>query len=54
MKILLVFSTLFMFGVIQHIFAEVLFDGKNWDHFEFAKGSWEIEKDGSVVCRMQE
>tara|TARA_B100001939_G_scaffold81045_1_gene68907 strand:- start:338 stop:1027 length:690 start_codon:yes stop_codon:yes gene_type:complete len=34
--------------------AEVLFDGKNLNHFEFEKGGWEIEKDGSVVCRMQE
>ena len=32
----------------------VLFDGKNLDHFESTPGSWEIEKDGSVVCRMQE
>ncbi len=34
--------------------AEVLFDGKNMDKFEFAPKSWEIEKDGSMVCRMQE
>ena len=54
MKPYLIFSTLFIFGTIQHVFAEVLFDGKNLDRFEFAKGSWEIEKDGSVVCRMQE
>jgi hypothetical protein len=30
----------------------VLFDGKSLDAFEYAPGSWEIEKDGSVVCRM--
>ncbi|MBU62511.1 MAG: hypothetical protein CMI26_08415 [Opitutae bacterium] len=54
MKTSVVISTLFIFGAIQQVFAEVLFDGKNLDHFEFAKGSWEIEKDGSVVCRMQE
>ena len=31
----------------------VLFDGKSLDAFEYAPGSWEIEKDGSVVCRME-
>ncbi|MBT3637454.1 MAG: DUF1080 domain-containing protein, partial [Opitutae bacterium] len=29
-----------------------LFNGKSLDAFELAPGSWEIEKDGSVVCRM--
>ncbi len=33
---------------------EVLFDGKNLKHFEFPAGAWEIEKDGSMVCRMEE
>lgn len=33
---------------------EVLFDGKNLKHFEFPEGAWEIEKDGSMVCRMEE
>ena len=49
-------SVLLIFG-IQTYAAEkevILFDGKNLDNFEFAPGSWEIEKDGSVVCRMQE
>ena len=32
----------------------VLFDGKNLKAFELAKNSWEIEADGSMVCRMQE
>ena len=32
----------------------VLFDGSNLDAFEFAPGSWEIEQDGSEVCRMAE
>ncbi len=41
-------------GTVRIQAAEVLFDGKNLNHFEFAKGGWEIEKDGSVVCRMQE
>ncbi len=31
-----------------------LFDGKSLQAFEFAPGAWEIEADGSVVCRMQE
>ena len=49
-------SALLIFG-IQTYAAEketILFNGRNLDHFEFAPGSWEIEKDGSVVCRMQE
>ena len=54
MKTFLVFSTLIIFGAIQGVSAEVLFDGRSLDKFEFAEGSWEIEKDGSVVCRMQE
>ena len=54
MKTFLVFSTLIIFGAIQGVSAEVLFDGMSLDKFEFAEGSWEIEKDGSVVCRMQE
>ena len=54
MKTFLAFWPLLIFAVLQHVTAEVLFDGKNLDRFEFAKGSWEIEKDGSVVCRMQE
>ena len=33
---------------------KVLFDGRNFDAFELAKGSWEIEPDNSMVCRMQE
>ena len=32
---------------------EILFDGSSFDAFELAKGSWEIEADGSMVCRMQ-
>ena len=31
----------------------VLFDGKSLEAFEYAPKSWEIEKDGSVVCRME-
>ena len=31
----------------------ILFNGKSLDAFELAPGSWEIEKDGSVVCRME-
>ena len=32
---------------------EVLFSGKDLDAFELKPGSWEIESDGSVVCRME-
>ena len=31
----------------------ILFNGKSLDAFELEPGSWEIEKDGSVVCRME-
>lgn len=31
----------------------VLFDGKTLDAWEFAPGAWEIEEDGSLVCRME-
>lgn len=31
----------------------ILFNGKSLAPFELAPGSWEIDKDGSVVCRMQ-
>lgn len=31
----------------------VLFDGKSLDAWEFAPGAWEIEEDGSLVCRME-
>lgn len=32
----------------------VLFDGKSLDAWEFAEGAWEIEEDGSLVCRMKD
>jgi len=32
----------------------VLFDGSGLDAFEFQEGGWEIESDGSMVCRMEE
>ena len=31
----------------------ILFNGTSLNAFELGPGSWEIEKDGSVVCRMQ-
>jgi hypothetical protein len=31
---------------------KVLFDGTTLDTFELAPGAWEIEEDGSMVCRM--
>lgn len=31
----------------------VLFDGENLEAWEFAPGAWEIEEDGSLVCRME-
>ena len=33
--------------------ATVLFSGDHLDKFDFRTGSWEIESDGSVVCRME-
>lgn len=32
----------------------VLFDGSNLDAWELAEGAWEIEEDGSLVCRMKD
>ena len=32
---------------------QVLFSGLDLNAFELQPGSWEIEKDGSVVCRME-
>ena len=46
-------SAIFLFG-ISSLEAEILFDGGSLEEFDFAKGSWEIEKDGSMVCRMEE
>ena len=43
-----------MMVCIQPIGAKVVFDGKSLDAFEFREGSWEIGKDGSMVCRMEE
>ena len=31
----------------------MLFFGSDLDAFEFAPNSWEIESDGSMVCRME-
>ena len=49
------FLFLASFCLCIHAWADptTLFDGKNLDSFTLAKGSWEIERDGSVVCRMQ-
>ncbi len=33
---------------------EVLFDGTSTDQWEFAEGSWVIDSDGSLTCRMEE
>jgi hypothetical protein len=33
---------------------EVLFDGSNTDGFEFNEGSWVIDDDGSLTCRMEQ
>ncbi|MDP6928020.1 MAG: hypothetical protein QGG84_13160, partial [Rhodospirillales bacterium] len=54
MKTIVCCLSSFAFGILTSQASEVLFDGKNLDHFEFAKGAWEIEKDGSAVCRMKE
>ena len=31
-----------------------LFDGTSLDGWEFAEGAWEIEEDGSLICRMKD
>ncbi|MCB1205499.1 MAG: DUF1080 domain-containing protein [Verrucomicrobiae bacterium] len=36
-----------------HAGETVLFDGTGLDAWEFAPGAWEIEEDGSLVCRME-
>lgn len=33
---------------------KVLFDGKNLDAFDFAEGSWVIDSDGAITCKMEE
>ena len=33
--------------------ATILFDGSNLEAWEFAPGAWEVEEDGSLVCRME-
>lgn len=54
MKTIVCCLSFFAFGILTSQAVEVLFNGKNLDYFDFVKGAWETEKDGSVVCRMQE
>jgi hypothetical protein len=53
MKILaiLIFANLLNLAIFGK--ERVLFSGSDLNAFELRPGSWEIEKDGSVVCRME-
>lgn len=42
------FTSLFIYGEER-----VLFSGDHLENFEFYPGAWEIETDGSLVCRME-
>jgi len=46
---------LLIFSLLSGVCAKerILFNGKSLAPFEFALASWEIGKDGSLVCRMQ-
>ena len=46
---------LLIFSLLSGVCAKerILFNGKSLAPFEFAPASWEIGKDGSLVCRMQ-
>ena len=47
-SLLIVANSFLSFGKVK-----VLFSGSDLDAFEFAPNSWEIESDGSMVCRME-
>ena len=49
--IVLVFASLFNLSTFGK--DKVLFSGLDLNAFDLKPGSWEIEKDGSVVCRME-
>lgn len=54
MKSLLLLSAILSSStLIAEPATKVLFDGTSLDAWEFAKGAWEIEEDGSMVCRME-
>lgn len=52
-SLLLLSAILFSSTLIAEPATKVLFDGTSLDAWEFAKGAWEIEEDGSMVCRME-
>lgn len=55
MKTPLLLAALFCFALPATAADEtVLFDGSNLDAWELAEGAWEIEEDGSLVCRMKD
>ena len=47
----------YLFGALarpQRLFSEqTLFSGTDFNAFELRTGSWEIESDGSMICRME-
>jgi hypothetical protein len=49
--IVLVFASLLTLSTFAK--DKVLFSGLDLNAFDLRPGSWEIEKDGSVVCRME-
>lgn len=52
-SLLLLSAILFSSTLIAEPATKVLFDGTSLEAWEFAKGAWEIEEDGSMVCRME-
>ena len=47
-SLLIIANSFLSFGKVK-----MLFSGSDLDAFEFAPNSWEIESDGSMVCRMK-
>ena len=47
-SLLIIANSFLSFGKVK-----MLFSGSDLDAFEFAPNSWEIESDGSMVCRME-
>ena len=49
------FFFLLAYLIVHSVFAnkQTLFSGTDFNAFELSPGSWEIEQDGSMVCRME-
>ena len=56
MKTLLLLSFLLTFSLLPALAADAinLFDGTSLEAWEFPEGAWEIEEDGTLVCRMKD